>query len=114
MLDTFVSNSTRCRIADRSLPGGLQLKYRKTGKDYTNVHAKDTLPNKVGDCSRQSGRKDLCKSVKCLFWGLLVNTQEAEADWRLFKASLVSIATPMCGRKRLNMANNGKKMTLRC
>jgi len=33
-------------------------------------------------------------------------------EWRLFKASVASSAACVCGRKRVGVANNGKKVTL--
>ena len=57
-------------------------------------------------------RKTFVGNVSSLFRELPECTEEAEVEWLLFKAVVASTAARVCGRKRLVVANNGKKVTL--
>jgi len=53
-------------------------------------------------------RKTFADSVSSLFREIPECTADAEVAWQQFKAAVVSSAARVCGRKRLNVANNGK------
>jgi len=64
----------------------------------------------------QTGPTQICKQslegiLSSLFQNLTECTADAEVEWQLFKAPVASSAARVYGRKRLGVANNGKKVT---
>jgi len=49
--------------------------------------------------------------VSSMFRKLSECTMDAEVEWHLLKAAVVSPDFQVCGRKRLGVANNSKKVT---
>jgi len=75
------------------------------------VQDQEILPNKVGGPGGQGCKETFADSVLPLFREFRECTVDAEVEWRLLKAAVATSAARVCGRKRLCVANNGKKVT---
>jgi len=56
-------------------------------------------------------RKIFAGSLSSLFRELPDYTADAEKEWRLFQAAVISSTSRVCGQKRLGDATDGKKIT---
>ena len=56
-------------------------------------------------------RKPFASSISSKFIQLLDVSEDIEKKWLLFRSAIISLAAKSCGRKRLRVAGDSKKIT---
>jgi len=73
------------------------------------VQDQEILPNEVGGPGGKRRKEDLYRQRFVVSSRAPECIADAEEEWRLFKAAVVSSAAWVFGRTQLGVANNGKK-----
>jgi len=101
-----------CRNAKQSPPAGLQLASGKFGGTYTNMQARRSYLIKWEVLADKAVRKTSADCVSSMFWELQECTEDAEVEWRLFKAAITSSVARVCRQKQHGEANVAKNQPL--